>query len=95
LTKMDKEFRDRQPTNKETATSQIKERETHLANGLKHLQQKDMLGYASMIAQLGIALASVAAMVRKRIAFDIGVAAGVVAVGITAYVFIAAYLLSR
>jgi len=94
LTKMDNDFRSRQPLNKQTATSKIDERQTHLASGLKHLQQKDMLGYASMIAQLGIALASVAAMVRRRIAFDIGVGLGVVAVAITGYVFISAYLIA-
>ena len=94
LTKMDSEFRERQPLNKQTATSQIQEREIHLASGLKHLQQKDMLEYAGMVAQLGIALASVAALVRKRIAFDIAIAAAVVAVGITGYVFISAYLVS-
>ena len=31
LTKMDNEFRDRQPVNKQTATSQIQERQNHLA----------------------------------------------------------------
>ncbi len=92
LAKMDSEIRGRQPLSKQMATGKIQEREDHLAHGLKLLQQKDMLGYASMIAQLGIALASVAAMVRKRIAFDIGIAAAVIAVGITAYVFIFGYL---
>jgi len=95
LANMDSEIRSRQPASKQTATSKIQEREAHLANGLKHLQQKDMLGYASMIAQLGIALASVAAMVKKRIAFDIAIAAGVIAFGITAYVFISGYLMSH
>ena len=94
LTKMDSDFRGRQPLNKQTATSQIQERQNHLASGLKHLQQKDMLEYAGMVAQLGIALASVAALVRKRVAFDIAVTAAVIAVGITAYVFISAYLVS-
>ncbi len=88
LTKMDKDFRDRQPLSKQTAVSLVKEREVHLANGLKHLQQQDMLGYAGMIAQLGIALASVAALVRQRLAFDAGIASGVIAIAITAYVFI-------
>jgi hypothetical protein len=88
LVKMDKDFRDRQPLSKQTATSMIKEREVHLASGLKHLQQKDMLGYAGMMAQAGIALASIAALVRKRIAFDAGIAAGVIALIITGYVFI-------
>jgi len=88
LTKMEKDFRDRQPLSKQTAVSKASEREDHLAKGLKHLQQKDMLGYAGMVAQLGIALASIAALVRKRIAFDVAIAAGVVAVLITGYVFI-------
>lgn len=92
LTKMSEDFRSRQPLNKQTAVEQVKEREAHLASGLKHLQQKDMLGYAGMVAQLGIALASVAAMVRNRMVFAIGVAAGVIAFGITAYTFVLAYL---
>ena len=95
LTAMDSKIRDRQPECKQTATSQIQQRQAHLASGLKHLQQKDLLGYASMIAQLGIALASVAALVRKRIAFDVGIATGVVAVAITAYVFISAYVIGQ
>ncbi len=88
LEKMDKDIRDRQPTSKQTALTMIHERETHLSNGLKHLQQKDLLGYAGMVAQLGIALASIAALVRKRLAFDTAIAAGVLAIAITAYVFI-------
>ena len=88
LTKMDKDIRDRQPVSKQTATTMVHEREVHLASGLKHLQQKDMLGYAGMIAQLGIALASIAALVRTRIAFDVAVGAGAISVLITAYVFI-------
>jgi len=95
LTRMDAEIRARQPSSKQTADAQIQQRQEHLASGLKHLQQKDMLGYAGMIAQLGIALASVAALVRKRIAFDAGVAAGVIAIAITAYVFAGDYLMSR
>ena len=65
LTKMAADFRARQPESKESANNFIKDREAHLANGLKKLQQKDMLGYAGMVAQLGIALASVAALVKK------------------------------
>jgi len=95
LTAMDSEMRERQPVSRQTATSKIEERQTHLASGLKHLQQKDMLGYAGMIAQMGIALASVAALVRKRIAFDAGVAAGVVAVALTAYVFLSSMVMGH
>lgn len=88
LEKMEKDFRDRQPVSKQMAESKANEREAHLASGFKHLQQKDMLGYAGMVAQLGIALASIAALVRKRIAFDVAIGAGVVAVVITGWVFI-------
>jgi hypothetical protein len=87
LTDMDKDFRDRQNPSKQTAQSKGDEREAHLQTGLKHLQQKDLLDYAGMVAQMGIALASVAALTRQRIAFNAGIAAGVVALLITAYAF--------
>jgi hypothetical protein len=88
LTKMEKDFRDRQPLSKQTAESKAGEREAHLKNGMKRLQQKDMLEYAGMVAQLGIALASIAALVRTRMAFDVAIAAGVIAVCITGWVFL-------
>jgi hypothetical protein len=88
LDKMDKDFRDRQPVSREKATGHETDRETHLKNGLKKLEQKDLLEYAGMVAQLGIALASVAALVRKRIAFDVAIAAAVVALAMTGYVFL-------
>jgi len=87
LTDMDKDFRDRQNPAKQTAQSKSDEREEHLKTGLKHLQQKDLLDYAGMVAQMGIALASVAALTRQRIAFNAGIAAGMVALLITAYAF--------
>lgn len=92
LTKMKDDFRSRQPENKQTALSMVKEREAHLASGMNHLRQKDNLGYAGMIAQIGIALASVAALTRKRVVFYLGAAAGVAAVTITACVLVSGYL---
>ena len=59
-----------------------------MKTGLQHLQQKDLLDYAGMVAQMGIALASIAALTRQRIAFNAGIAAGIVALAITGYVFI-------
>jgi hypothetical protein len=88
LTEMDKDFRDRQTPSKQTAVSKSDEREEHLKTGLKHLQQKDLLDYAGMVAQMGIALASIAALTRQRIAFNAGIAAGVLAIAITAYAFL-------
>jgi len=58
------------------------------------LAEKDLLGYAGLAAQLGIALASVAALVRRRAAFYAGIAAGTVATAITAYAFAMHYGLS-
>ena len=92
LTQMQNDFRARQPASKQNANDKIKERESYLDLGLKKLKQKDLLGYAGMAAQMGIALASVAALLRKRIVFHIAAATGVVTVLITAYVFLAAYI---
>ncbi len=94
LKEMDDTLRTRQPILKQTAEDKIKDRETHLGQGLKRLGEKDVLGYAGMAAQLGIALASVAALTRQRAIFYIGAAAGGAAVIVTAYVFISAYIAS-
>jgi hypothetical protein len=92
LSKMEKEFRARQPANRQNAQDKAKEREQHLESGQHRLHQKDILGYAGMAAQMAIALASVAALVRRRSVFYIAAAVGVAAVLITAYVFIVDYL---
>jgi hypothetical protein len=92
LAQMDNDLRSRQPASKQNANDKIKERQTHLDTGLKKLKQKDLLGYAGMIAQIGIALASVAALLRRRSVFLLGVAAGGAGIAITAYVFVADYL---
>jgi len=92
LAAMDKDFRDRQPQDKQSALDKSKERQAHLAEGFKKLQQKDLLGYAGMAAQIAIALASVASLTRKRLMFHVGVMAGVASVIVTAYALAAAYL---
>jgi Domain of unknown function (DUF4337) len=92
LADQDEDVRARQPENKKAANDKELARDSHLEAGSKNLADRDLLGYASLAAQLGIALASVAAMVRKRIAFDVGAAVGLVGVAITAYVFIHHYL---
>jgi hypothetical protein len=88
------ELRDRQPKSKQTATARADDRERHLKMGLRQLAEKDLLGYAALAAQLGIALASVAALVRIRAAFYAGIAAGTIAIAITAYAFAVNYGLS-
>ena len=91
LIKQAANLRDRQPKVKQTANDKTADRDQHLQVGLKWLAEKDLLGYAGLAAQLGIALASVAAMVRWRTPFLIGIAAGAACIVITAYAFIAYY----
>jgi hypothetical protein len=88
LAKSDDDFRARQPVSRQTATDKIKERDDHMAKGLRHLMEKDLLGYASLATQIGIALASVAAMTRLRMAFAAGVVVGAAGLAITAYAFL-------
>lgn len=88
----DAEMRSKQPGLKQNAEARTNDRKTHLESGMKFLGQKDLLGYAGMLAQLGIALASVAALIRRRAVFNIGIAAGLGAVALTGYVLVAVYL---
>lgn len=91
LNKQAADLRDRQPQVKQAANDKTGDRDRHLQVGLKWLAEKDLLGYAGLAAQLGIALASVAAMVRWRTPFLVGIGAGVVCIAITAYAFAAYY----
>jgi len=91
LTKQAADLRARQPKLKQTATDKTAERDQHLQIGLKWLAEKDLLGYAGFAAQLGIALASVAALVRWRTPFLAGIVAGALCIGITLYAFAAYY----
>lgn len=91
LNKQAADLRDRQPKTKQSAADKTADRDRHLQIGLKWLTEKDLLGYAGLAAQLGIALASVAAMVRWRTPFLVGIAAGAVCIVITVYAFAAYY----
>ena len=91
----DKSLRDRQPKSKQEALDNLAQQQTHLSKGSKSLGQKDLLGYAEIAAQLGIAIASVAAMTRKRQVFYMGVGVGVASILITTYAFISSYLLGN
>ncbi|HEV2160893.1 MAG TPA: DUF4337 family protein [Stellaceae bacterium] len=94
LNKQAADLRNRQPKVKQTATDKTADRDRHLQVGLKWLAEKDLLGYAGLAAQLGIALASVAAMVRWRTPFHVGIGAGVICIAITIYAFAAYYGIS-
>jgi hypothetical protein len=88
LEAIDNDLRARQPKAKQTAADKEAARDAYMKQGLDRLAEKDLLGYASLAAQLGIALASVAALVKKRSIFHAGVAVGVAGVAITAYAFL-------
>jgi hypothetical protein len=79
------DFRNRQPKIQGDAQNFAKDRDDHLAAGKGLLATRDLLSYADLATQLAIALASVAAMVRVRRAFDGAIVIGVIGVGIALY----------
>lgn len=87
LNKEAKELRDRQPALRKTAIEKTAERDEHLKDGGKRLAERDQLVYAGFAAQVGIALASVAALVRSRAVFYLGIGAGVMGVALMIYAF--------
>jgi hypothetical protein len=78
-------FRIRQGPEMVEAKSQADQRDAELSDGKQKLAIKDLLDYAGVAAQLGIALASVAALTRMRSWFNVGVVVGLIAMAITAY----------
>jgi hypothetical protein len=60
-------------------------RDQQLKNGRKLLGEKDVLGYAGMAGQLAIALASVAALTRRKEAFIAALCFGAFAIAVTGY----------
>jgi len=93
LTQYAEEARQRQPVLSQEATDLEGQREVHLKIGIQRGREKNILGYGSTCVSLAIALASVAALTQKRIAFNIAVLAGLAGVGITIYGLIVAHLL--
>ncbi len=85
LTRDDNDLRDRQASIKQTALTKIDERDAHLKDGHGRLAERDLLGYAGLAAQMGIALASVAALVRWRAPFIIGIFMGAMGAIIAGY----------
>lgn len=92
LEAQDKDFRDRQPKSQSAAQAKADERDAHLTHGKDYLATRDLISYASLATELGIALASVAAMVRVRRAFDAAVLVGLTGIGIAAYALLRQYL---
>jgi hypothetical protein len=63
-----------------------------LENGHQKLAIKDLLDYAGVAAQLGIALASIAALTRVRPAYYLGIVFGALGMLITAYALAGSYI---
>ena len=91
LRSADEELRERQPALQATARQMEQQREALLAAGQRRLAEKDLLGYAGMATQLAIALASVAALVRRPSAFIVAIACGGAAAAITAFALFSHY----
>jgi hypothetical protein len=92
LEAQDKDFRDRQPKIQADAKAHEASRDAHLAQGQGLLATRDLISYADLATQLGIALASVAAMVRVRRAFDGAIVIGGLGVIIAIYALGRQYL---
>ncbi|HMB94947.1 MAG TPA: DUF4337 family protein [Tepidisphaeraceae bacterium] len=86
------ELRNRQPPLKAQAEALEKRREEQLAVGAGRLSEKDILAYAGVTTQLGIALASVAALTRRKSVFTLALFLGVGGLCITAYALGVHYL---
>ena len=76
---------DRQGPLGDQAKDREMSRDNELRQGQARLEEKDMLSYAGVTAQLAIALASVAALTRSKAAFHVCVGAGALGILITGY----------
>jgi hypothetical protein len=83
-----KQFADRQPALQATAKEYEADVETEKSGGDKLLSEKAMTDFAGVAAQLGIALASVAALTKKSAWFGVGVVCGLLALLITGWSFL-------
>jgi hypothetical protein len=89
------DFRARQPAKQTDAQNLEHDRDNQLANGEKLLGEKDIVGYAGMAGQFAIALASVAALTRRKPAFYAAVFFGFVAFGVTGYAMVMHYFFMK
>jgi hypothetical protein len=91
LTADDKDLRDRQPALKVKALDFESQRDGQLKFGTHRLNEKNLLDYAGVAIQLAIALASVAALTRRRIAFDFALFLAAMGIAITLYALVFHY----
>jgi hypothetical protein len=87
LAKQDKELRDRQPALQKAATAKAAERDDFLKSSGRALAERDLLSYAGFAAQIAIALASVAVLVRSQNTFYAAIATGTAGILVMAYAF--------
>jgi hypothetical protein len=95
LATQSKDFRDRQPPLKAKAEELEQKRDAELARSAGHLHDKDTLAYAGVAIQLGIGLASIAALTHRFAALVAGGAAGIAGVLIVAFTLLQAMLAGR
>jgi hypothetical protein len=91
LEAQNKDFRARQPAKQMEAQKLEHDRDAELAHGQQLLAEKDIVGYAGMAGQFAIALASVAALTRRRPAYYAAVFVGLVSFGVTGYAMVMHY----
>jgi hypothetical protein len=92
LATQSKEFRDRQPPLRAKAQDLEKKRDAELVRSAAHLHDKDTLAYAGVAIQLGIGLASIAALTHRFSALIGGAIAGAMGVLIIGFTFLQAFL---
>ena len=81
------ELRRRQPPLRAPAIAKAADRDRYLAHSAHILAERDWLGYANFIAQIAIALASVAALLKERRVFLAGAVAGLFTIIIVAFAY--------
>jgi len=87
LVKEAAELRRRQPPLRAAAIAKAADRDRYLAHSAHILAERDWLGYANFIAQIAIALASVAALLKERRVFLAGAVAGLFTIIIVAFAY--------
>jgi hypothetical protein len=85
LTQEAADFRDKQTAPEQQAKDLANQRDIEMALGTHRLGERDTLNYAGMATQLGIALASVAALTKRYNVFVIGIFCGLGGLALTAF----------
>jgi len=87
-----KAFEARQAPIAKKATDEEALEKQEMQNSDEKLAVRGLIDYAGMAAQVGIALASIAALTRRQFAYWVGMIAGLIAMGITGYAMVHPYL---